>query len=88
VCGVAVPWHKNLMIANPTIAGRFCDGCVDVEAAYHGLSVEEMHACRARLRVKRIAQDRKYRTSSAARRAGATARRTATGTTSSTASPP
>jgi hypothetical protein len=60
VCGVAVPWRKDLMIANPTIAGRFCDGCVDVEAAYHGLSVEEMHACRARLRVKRIAQDRKY----------------------------
>ena len=60
VCGVAVPWHKNLMIANPTIAGRFCDGCVDVEAAYHDLSVEEMRACRARLWVKRVAQDRKY----------------------------
>lgn len=60
VCGVAVPWHKDLMIANPSIAGRFCNGCVDVEAAYHGLSVEEMHACRGRLRTKRIAQDRKY----------------------------
>lgn len=56
VCGVAVPWHENLMIANPTISGRFCDECVNVEAAYHGLSVEEMHACRARLRVRRIAQ--------------------------------
>jgi hypothetical protein len=56
VCGVAVPWHKNLMIANPTIAGRFCNDCVDVEAAYHGLDVEEMHACRARLRTKRIAR--------------------------------
>ena len=41
VCGVSVPWHKNLMIANPTIAGRFCGGCIDVEAAYHGLSVED-----------------------------------------------
>ncbi len=55
-CGVAAPWHKRLMIVNPTIAGRFCADCVDVEAAYHGLSIEEMHACRARLRVKRIAQ--------------------------------
>jgi hypothetical protein len=60
VCGVAVPWHKDLMIANPSIAGRFCNGCVDVEATYHGLSIEEMHACRSRLRTKRIAQDRKY----------------------------
>jgi hypothetical protein len=36
VCGVAVPWHKNLMITNPTISGRFCNSCIDVEAAYHG----------------------------------------------------
>ena len=54
VCGTAVPWHRDLMIANPTISGRFCASCVDIEAAYHNLSVEEMHACRASLRVKRI----------------------------------
>jgi hypothetical protein len=44
------------MIDNPTISGRFCASCVAVEAAYHDLSVEEMHACRARLRLKRIAR--------------------------------
>ncbi len=58
VCGVAVPWRENLMIANPTISGRFCDGCVDVEATYHGLSVEEMSVCRTRLRAKRIERNR------------------------------
>lgn len=56
VCGVAVAWHKNLMIVNPTISGRFCNDCVNIEAAYHGLSVEEMHACRSRLRIRRVAQ--------------------------------
>lgn len=57
VCGVIVAWRRDLMIVNPTISGRFCTSCVDVEAAYHGLSIEEMRACRARLRIKRIAAD-------------------------------
>jgi hypothetical protein len=51
-----VEWHRDLMIVNPTISGRFCNSCVEVEASYHGLSIEEMHECRARLRLKRISQ--------------------------------
>ena len=56
ICGVTIDWHEGLRVTNPPVQWRYCakDACIEAEATYHVLPVEEMIRHRAALRAKRV----------------------------------
>lgn len=44
ICGVTIDWFEGLCVTNPPAQWRYCakDACVEAEAAYHALPVDEM----------------------------------------------
>jgi len=56
ICGVTIDWYDGLCVTNPPVQWRYCakTACVAVEAAYHGLSFDEMIRHRDALRAKRV----------------------------------
>lgn len=56
ICGVTIAWHEGLCITNPAVQWRYCakDACVEAEAAYHALPLDEMIRQRDALRAKRV----------------------------------
>jgi hypothetical protein len=56
ICGVTIDWHEGLYVTNPVVQWRYCAkaACVEAEAAYHALPVDEMIRHRAALRAKRV----------------------------------
>jgi hypothetical protein len=55
ICGFTIDWHEGLFVTNPPVQWRYCmkPACVEVEAAYHALTVDEMWQRRNELRAKR-----------------------------------
>lgn len=64
ICGVTRDWHEQLYVTNPPLQWRYCakPACVEVEATYHALTVDEMTRCRQELRAKRMAESLRDRT--------------------------
>ena len=56
ICGVTIDWHEGLYVTNPPVQWRYCakGPCIEAEAAYHALPVDEMIRQRAALRAKRV----------------------------------
>jgi hypothetical protein len=56
ICGVTIDWYEGLRVTNPPVQWRYCakDACVETEAAYHALPVEDMIRHRGTLRAKRV----------------------------------
>lgn len=57
ICGLTIEGHEKLYVTNPPMQWRYCvkPACLEVEAAYHGHSIEEMAKHRLTLRAKRLA---------------------------------
>lgn len=56
ICGVTIDWHEGLHVTNPPVQWRYCakGACIEAEAAYHALPVDEMIRHRGTLRAKRV----------------------------------
>lgn len=59
LCGVTIDWHEGLRVTNPVVQWRYCanPACIEVEAAYHAMTVDEMVQRRDDLRAKRLHED-------------------------------
>jgi hypothetical protein len=55
ICGVTIDWHEGLCVANPGVQWRYCAKatCVEAEATYHELPIDQMIRHRDALRAKR-----------------------------------
>ena len=56
LCGVTIDWHEGIYVTNPVVQWRYCAKavCVEAEAAYHALPVDEMIRHRGALHAKRV----------------------------------